>query len=265
MHSCISKHCAILFLTNMATLQNLEAETVAKLENRTTDTANVDRYLRDALIELTSNPDLRDSFPELEVEGPQVNLTGGAIGVAVQEYPEATFLTANSGDYNVKTLDIIIWTNFPTNNISKQLNPTSYQDVHKYTSQPSLPTDWYRFGGNIGFDPMPNQNYQVQAFYQRRHPITDYFNTSSQLNTTTLLVPNEWFEIIEWAAAMRGFAELLNFERQQAIYNMLWGAPDKDNKGQRLPGLISTVKTKRRQEAWMQQQPLRPIVQKVCS
>jgi hypothetical protein len=125
-----------------------------------------------------------------------------------------------------------------------------------------MPVDWYRFNNFIGFYPTPNQNYQVQANYQKRHPINDYFQLQSPpaLNTTPILMPHEWFEILQWAAAMRGFAELLNFDRAREIFDMLWGRPDPNNAAERLPGLITNVKSKRRSEAWMRQQPLRPII-----
>lgn len=242
------------------TIQNLEQEVVLKLENRQSETANIDRYLRDTIIEIAGNPDYRDSFPDLEIYGAATNLIGGAVGIAVQEYPEAQFITLAS-DYNIKTLDFMLWIDYPTNQNRKQLNPTHYQETDKFSSYPSLPTEWYRFGNTIGFNPLPNKNYQVQARIMRRHPITDYFNAAGQLNTTVVLLPAEWYEILEWAAAMRGFAELLQFEKVAELRTMLWGDPQHPNDN---PGLIASVKTKRRAEAWMQQQPLRPVVKSSC-
>lgn len=242
------------------TIQNLEQEVVLKLENRQSETANIDRYLRDTIIEIAGNPDYRDSFPDLEIYGATTNLTGGAVGIAVQEYPEAQFITLAS-DYNIKTLDFMLWIDYPTNQNRKQLNPTHYQETDKFSSYPSLPTEWYRFGNTIGFNPLPNKNYQVQARIMRRHPITDYFNAAGQLNTTVVLLPAEWYEVLEWAAAMRGFAELLQFEKVAELRTMLWGDPQHPNDN---PGLIASVKTKRRAEAWMQQQPLRPVIKSSC-
>lgn len=242
------------------TIQNLEQETVLKLENRTSETASIDRWLRDSIVEIAGNPDYRDSFPDLEILGAVTNLTGGGVGTAVQEYPEAQFI-ALASDYNIKTLDFMIWTDYPTNLTRRQLNPSHFQESDKFTSYPSLPTEWYRFGNTIGFDPPPNKNYQVQARIMRRHPITDYFNVSGMLNATVVLLPNEWFEVLEWAAAIRGFMELLEFEKAGEVKTMLWGDPAHPNDN---PGLIASVKTKRRAEAWMQQQPLRPIIKSSC-
>ena len=243
-------------------IQNLEQEVVKKIENRSSKTADIDRWLRDSLIEIAGNPDYRDSFPELEEFGPAYSLTGGTAvttsgGTAVQEYAEGKFVPV--GDFLNKTLDILIWIDYPKNSVRRQLAPGHYQNADKFQSNPSLPVEWYRFGLSIGFTPPPNMNYQIQARIMRRHPITDYFNTNGLLNQTQILLPQEWFEVLEWAAAMRGFMELLNFERASEIKQMLWGDPEHPNDN---PGLIASVKTKRRAEGWMQQQPLRPIVHK---
>jgi|SRR5271166_4335809 len=244
----------------MATIQNLEQEVIRKLENRKSAASDIDRYLRDSIIEIAGNPDYRDSFPDLEILGAVTNLTGGTVSTTVQEYPESQFI-ALASDYNIKTLDFMIWVDYPTNQRRIQLNPSNFQESDKFSSFPSLPTEWYRFGNTIGFEPPPNQNYQVQARIMRRHPITDYFNAAGQLNTTVILLPNEWFEVLEWAAAMRGFAELLEFEKVAEVRTLLWGDPAHPNDN---PGLIASVKTKRRAEAWMQQQPLRPVVKSSC-
>lgn len=240
------------------TIQDLEQEVVQKLENRTTNTNNIDRYIRDALIEITSNVDLRDSFPDLETRGPVYDLIGGPLGISVAEYDDTSFVWP--GTVNVKFLNFIIWIDFPFNTRTKKLNPGVYQEADEFTQGPSMPVEWYRIGHLIGFYPRPNRNYRVQGTYQRRHPITDWFNNAGMLNTTPILMANEWFEIIEWLAAVRGFAELLNYPRAEEVYNMVWGKPDPQNSGERLPGLVTNVKSLRRAEAWLRQQPLRPII-----
>lgn len=243
----------------MALISDLETEVIKKLENDTSAAADIDRWIRDSLIEIAGNPDYRDSFPELEEFGPQFNLTGGTVTTSVQEYDESNLIPV--GDFLIKTLDIMIWVDYPTNTLRRQLDPTTFQDTDKFQSFPSLPTQWYRFGTTIGFEPTPNQNYQVQARIMRRHPIVDYFNSAGMLNTTTILLPNEWFEVLEWAAAMRGFMEKLNYARAGEIRTMLWGDPEHPNDN---PGLIASVKTKRRSEAWLVQQPLRPVIKSSC-
>lgn len=243
----------------MATIQNLESEVILKCENRTQDGARADVWIRDALIEISGNPAYRESFTELEVTGPLFNLTGGPLGVAVEEYDESNFIT--TPDFNLRSLQIFLWIDYPTNQIRKMLEPTSYQDANKFQSFPSLPSEWYRYGNLIGIHPAPLQNYQVQARYMREHPITDYYNTQGMLNQTVILFPNEWLEVLEWAAAMRGFMELLEFEKAAQVRTLLYGDPKAPNDN---PGLIKSVISKRKAEAWMQQQPLRPLIKSSC-
>jgi hypothetical protein len=246
----------------IVTIANLEPEVILRVENRTTDTARADVWIRDALLEISGNPDYRDDFDDLEVLGPTFNLTGGSsiAAGAVQEYSFTNIISQfneqNMADYNLSTLDILIWIDYPTNNNRRRLNYTSYQASDKVPQYTSLPSEWYRFGYNFGVSPAPSMNYQVQARYLRRHPFIDYFNAQGLLNTTPVLLPAEWYEVIEWAAAMRGFMELLEYERANEIHTMLYGDPKEPGN----PGLIKNIKSRRRRENWRQQQSLRPIV-----
>lgn len=239
-------------------IQALESDTLKKLENDQSRARldDIDRWIRDSILEITGNPDYRDSFPELEVVGPPFILQGGPnLRTAIAEYPEASIVP--EGDVLIKTLDILLWTDPPFNQRWIQLTPTHFQEVDRFAWMVSQPTQWYRFNYMIGFSPPPNRNYQVQARLQRRHPIIDYFNKNNLLNQTPVLLPAEWLEVIEWVAAMRGYMELLNYERADMVYRRLWGDPAHPNDN---PGLIASIKTKRRQEAWLQTQPLRPII-----
>jgi hypothetical protein len=250
-------------MSTAALISNLETEVILKTENRTTNTARADVWIRDALLEISGNPDYRDDFDQLEILGQPFNLTGGStVPPAIQEYPFSNLInqTGSQGapDYNLSTLDIMIWIDFPSNLTRRRLNYTSYQASDKTPQYTSLPTEWYRFADTFGVTPCPDRNYQVQSRYLRRHPIIDYFNAQGLLNTTPILLPTEWNEVIEWAAAMRGFAELLAFERAAEIRVMLFGDPKEPSR----PGLISAIKSRRRQENWRQQQSLRPVVHK---
>lgn len=236
-------------------IKDLENEVMFKLENRGTsfDLARIDIWLRDAILEISGNPDYRDDFDDLEEFGPQFNLTGGPVGTAVQEYSFNNFIPA--GDYNLSTLDVLLWTDFPTNTVRKKLQPSHYQDTDKSTNQPSIPAQWYRFADTLGFDPPPNQNYQVQIRLLHRHPIND-----AALNLTVILLPREWNEVLVWSAVIRGFMELLQFEKAAEVRTMLHGDPLHPEK----PGLIYSIKKRRGREAWREQQSLRPIIHGSC-
>jgi hypothetical protein len=230
-------------------ISDLENEVILRVENRTTDTARADIWIRDALLELTGDPDLRAEFDELEELGPKFNLTGGSVSTAVQEYPFSNFVP--TGDYNINTLDMILWTDYPTNTARIRLENTSYQEADMITPFPGQPAKWYRFADTAGFVPVPDKNYQVQARIYKMHPITD-----ANLRTTPILIGRNWNEILVLSATEKGFLELLEYEKASEIHKLLHG----DSKYPNRPGMLNGRKKRREKEQWRQQAALRPIV-----
>jgi hypothetical protein len=227
---------------------DLDSEVILRCENKTTDLSRADVWLRDALIEITSNPDFRNEFDQLEELGPTFKLTGGSsLTTAVQEYAFSNVVP--SGDYNLATLDILIWQDPPMNTIRRQLRQSHYQKADNFQPTFSLPTEWYRFADTFGVTPVPDKNYQVQARLLRQHPIND-----TQLSSTTILLPRDWNEILIWAAVMRGFLEYLEFDKAAKIRSMLYGDPKHPER----PGLVESRKKRRELEAWRTEHALRP-------
>lgn len=232
----------------MSTIADLGQEVVVRVEGRTRDIGRAYVWVRDALIEIAGNPDYRETFDDLEVTGPVFNLTGGDNTTSVQEYDFDSLV--NSGDYIITTLDIRLWTDYPDNRISKQLDNKDFQVADRFLQSPSIPAFFYRFGHSVGFVPTPSQNYQVQARIMRRHPLND------PIENTTILIPLEWNEILVWAATMRGFMELLQYEKAAQIRTLLYGDPKYPEK----PGIIEGVKRRKQNEAWLQTKSLKPVI-----
>lgn len=240
------------------TIQQLENEVLLRCENKVSDIGRTDVWLRDALLEITSNPDFRNEFDLLEEYGQFYNLQGGSsLGVlggagAVQEYSFNNIVP--SGDYNVATLDVLIWQDPPTNSIRRKLGLSHYQKADNFQPTFSLPTEWYRFADTIGFTPVPDKNYQVQARILRQHPIND-----NQLNQTQILIPREWNEILVWAAVERGFMEYLEYEKATKVHILLYGDPKHPDR----VGLIEGRKKRREMEAHRTETPLRPVYRRM--
>ncbi len=231
-------------------IQDLVNEVILRTENRTTDTARAAIWLRDALLEITADPELRNEFDELEELGQKFLLTGNAnAALAIQEYDFTNLVPA--GDYNVNTLDIMLWTDPPGNNSRIRLESTSYQEADMITPFPGQPVKWYRFADTCGFVPMPDKNYQVQARIYKMHPIND-----NVLAQTQILIGRNWNEVLIWAAVERGFIELLQYEKATAVHTLLYGDPSYPNR----PGIIDGKKKRREKENWREQKALRPIV-----
>lgn len=228
-------------------ISDLVPEVLIRVENRTTDTSRAAVWIRDSLLELSADPDYRDDFLELEEWGPIFNLTGGnSSTTAVQEYPEVNIVPL--GDINNATLDILIWVDYPPANNRRKLDASHYQKTDKFQQVYSIPTEWYHFSSFIGFNPVPDKNYQVQARICKQHPIND-----GDLGSTLILLPRDWNEVLTWASVQRGFMELMEFEKASAVHTLLYGDP-KNMAGE--PGLIYHMKRKRRKEQWRQEQRL---------
>src|SRR5258708_15207949 len=143
-------------------ISDLENEVLIKCENRTTDANRADVWLRDSLLEITADTDFRNEFDELEELGPLFNLTGAATVAngAIQGYAFSNLVPP--GDYNICTLDVVLWTDFPSNTTQIRLETTSYQEADLVTRFAGQPVKWYRFADTIRFFPFPYKNYQFQ-------------------------------------------------------------------------------------------------------
>ena len=225
------------------TIATLTDEVIAKTENRESDRLRVEKWVRDALIEIAANPGYRNEFDELEVNGPLYALTTGQ-----QEYNADLFI--NVDDTNLCFLDFLIWIDPPQNTNRRKMTQKHYQYIDQWKPQESVPVDWYRFENTIGFSPVPKTTYQVQARYYRLHPIDD-----SCLSATPILLPRDWWEIIVYAAAERGFMELLEYEKSNQIHILLFGDPGNLKR----PGLIAGRVKRREKEDWRASRGLRPI------
>jgi hypothetical protein len=222
---------------------DLVNEVILKVENRTSDSDRAAIWLRDALLEISSNPDYRDDFDQLQEFGNQFNLVIGQ-----QEYDEAPIIP--SGDVNLATLDFLIWLDYPTNTVRKKLEQMSFQESDRFQPLNSLPTQWYRFANNIGFNPVPDQPYQVQPRILRMHPIDD-----NSVIGTNILLPREWNHILVHAAAEFGFIEYGEYEKASSIHQLLYGDPDRPKE----PGMIKKAKRRLERERWRSTQALRPV------
>lgn len=213
---------------------DLANEVIIRCENRVTDFNRACVWVRDALLEIAGSPDYRDDFIELEEWGPVLTLI-----TEQQEYEAALFIPA--GDVQTVLADLLIWVDYPANTVRRKLDVSHYQKSDRFTPTFALPTEWYRFADIIGFNPVPDQPYQVQARMVRMHPVND-----NNLSQTLVLLPRDWNEVIIMAAVIRGFVELLEYEKANRVRRELYGDPD--NKAQ--PGLIFHVKRTRRRETW---------------
>jgi hypothetical protein len=225
------------------TICDLVPEVILKLENRTTDTDRAQVWLRDALIEISANPDYRDEFDSLELWGTAANLS-----IGVQEYAESNFIPEQYT--NLGNMDFLIWLDPPHNKNRKKLEYMSVLESDRFQPLNSLPTQWYRFNAAIGFNPIPDLTYQVQPRFVMLHPIND-----SNLCDTEILLPREWNHLLVLAAAEMGFIEYSEYDKAASIHKLLYGDPETPKE----PGLFKKAKRRHQRERWRSSAALRPV------
>jgi hypothetical protein len=79
------------------------------------------------------------------------------------------------------------------------------------------------------------------------------------VDATILLVPDDWLEVVDWGAAMRGFVELLEPDKSANIRMLLFGSDD-PRTGHHVPGLIEKKMTRAQAEVESREFGFKPKV-----
>jgi hypothetical protein len=101
---------------------------------------------------------------------------------------------------------------------------------------PGTPTYFTRYGAQIWVAPLPQTPLQVYLRYQVEHP----FIAPAAGPTDVFLLPNEWKDITEYAAAQRGAINIRMLDYASQYHTMLYGDPEfqRSSGGRGMPGLI---------------------------
>jgi len=135
----------------------------------------------------------------------------------------------------IKALEI----GFPFNNpqTSAPVIKRNKDILNRYIfTPPGQPAIWAPYGGQMWFGPVPLYPYPLVRDYWRK-PIPNAID----INNTLLELPDDWIEIVDYGAQMRGWIDLLEFDKAANLRTMLWGDPDPTKKN---PGLIKTKLTR---------------------
>jgi hypothetical protein len=218
-------------LTNKvkANLQNRQdvSETQSNPEMRPS------RWIRDALREISANYD----FEELRTTGPLVTI-GPGLGYQGSNYayPVAQYLWP--GDDFTLTQDPVIFLSSQQAAASglqrvETINTSAAGNLSAYSMNYLLPKaiqtelfvpggtpfHYTRFGSNFWFGTQPGQPYITYLPYQVRHPI------NPDVVSTPIRLPQDWFNILSWAAAEIGAINLRWNDQANFIHTTLYGDP----------------------------------------
>jgi len=181
------------------------------LGNRADLASRIPVWLANAYVELASNipfSDLEDSDTILTVAGADTyDYPASARGIV------ASTLTVNSQPRPLTKKNI------------------AYIDIYPSTNR-GIPVVWAPFNYKQVLRPIPDDGYMiVRRFWTK--PVVDFTSTTT-INATSLSVPDDWLEVVDYAAALRGFVELKDREKAKDTRILLYGDPkDPSN-----PGLI---------------------------
>jgi len=229
---------------------------IRKLRGRTSETSDLPFYVKAALLDITQNYE----FEELRVTGPVTSFI-----VNQAEYPKSgngcPFLLASDS----KLTFIVTWYcyfNVLPITLGQSLgleikgrSPRVVEPMSKILGQPTL----YSMVGNsiiVGF--MPNIAYATQMRYQRQHP----FNPDNVLGSSQVFLPDDWQDILEYAAAEKACDDIGMTEIGMLYHQKLYGSPG-DRRHTPTPGLIMERMSMQSRLTTYNEKQLRPVVRPV--
>lgn len=191
------------------------------------------QWIADACLELSQN------FPFQGLQ--RTTTTPVQMTANVASYPFSTWV--NSGDipafgttanpklipsfymfYNVPIVGV------PGYNPGTGLTYKTIDALELMFSTPGAPAYWTRYQNKVFIAPLPQNTYYSYMRYQIQHPFSN-----PPVLTDTILLDDDWREIIEYSAALRGAGNLRMLDYQISYHNILFGDPKK--KGD--PGLVN--------------------------
>lgn len=200
--------------------------------------------------------DLTPSFPfeELVMKGPYVNFVVGQ-----NEYLITFFLPSDDRKFTqIRSFFRYFNTTNPpltgdTNTTGNELKARNTMVVEPMSTIPGLPQYWCQNGNKLLFGFQPDQQYTVFMRYQRPHPF-DIAN----LPASQIFMPENWREIIAYAAAIKGCDYLGMNDVGFGYYKLLHGDP----KEPASVGLIQARHSQMRRNLSNNERQMQPIVRR---
>lgn len=116
------------------------------------------------------------------------------------------------------------------------------------------------FNRQLNFRPLPDTAGPYQV-------ILDVWVKPTQaqnIQDTVLNLPDDWLEILDWAAAMRGHTELFERDKARELQMLLYGGYNADTK-QKVTGIITQKMQQRQAEAPARDYGMQPRLQQYTS
>ncbi len=238
----------------MSTLNDRIARVLYNLGNRADLSTRVLGWLQDSYIELG----MAYEFAELEDKYNQTMVVGTG------DYSYPTMATANGSRLTgfavraIKSLTAI----HPTSGVRF---PLTYRDAKYIDRYPELTTNYgtpsiYADEGKQALiRPAPDVAYTL-----RWRVWCEPLITALTPGTTVILLPNDWLEILDYTATLKGYVDLKEFDKAKETHQTLYGSFD-PRTGKMIPGLIAQRMTTKSAAIVQQDYAVRPVVRRYTS
>lgn len=207
----------------MSTISDLSVDVIFGLGGRSDLQARSYSWLKQAYLEIGSN------CPLETLEASEDNLT--VYGIDAYDYPA----TARA----IKVLSVVL-----SAGQTIPIRKRSMQVIDQYPGPDSnmtgLPCIWAPFANQLFLRPVPNGSYTLRQRFWRKPTI------ETVVETTELLVPDDWLEVLVLAAVARGHIALNERDKANQIQTLLHGDPAHQQEN---PGLIKTKLRRQQAEA----------------
>lgn len=205
----------------------------SKLNQRSDlESLGVYQWLMDAILELSR--DYR--FPDLERTGPNVTLTAN-----VNNYSnDALIQPTDVGKVTNLIPNFFRYFNYPIGSIAtgaagSNLIWKTIDAIELMLNLPGVPAYFTRYQNKYWVAPVQISPLIAYLRYQIEHPFSN-----PPAKTDPFMLPNEWREIAEYAAAYRGAINLRLLDYAQSYHTILFGDPEfqRSSGATGMPGLI---------------------------
>jgi len=188
--------------------------------------SRIDRWLSDSYTEIGMGYDFAEL--ELTIDGQVVQ------GQDSLAYPADARAVQSLNFYRLDGSATSVQPFFKNIQYIRQFNPVNQ----------GPPSNLAYFALTVIMRPVPDQTYNYTLDYWQKPQIS---NVAGDLGATVINVPDDWLEIVDYGAMMRGHAELQEAEKAQVLQNLLYGITLPTGKA--VPGLIAARMTRKQAQS----------------
>jgi hypothetical protein len=234
----------------MYTIEQRTQAVIDMIGGRTDQNNNIYSWLGYAYTEIGMSYD----FEELE-ETTTTALDGNNSN---NSYPYPTIVDSNNNNWTTRAVKslVIVESNNSNNNLMIHLSHKPIQFFDRLPNVVGRPAIYTKFKQNVILHPAPSNSYDGWLLRWRvwRKP---FLLAGNNLNSTEIYLPDDWVEILDYAAALRAHTRLLERDKAAEIMQLLHGSED-PRRGRRVPGLIEQKLLQRHAESQYMDWGIRP-------